>query len=163
MPASLNFRRIAFVVTLVAALVAIPAIASAATATTTRASLEGAGGYCQPFAGGTAPSLGKVQITTSTATDPGFHPVRVDIKVNANKLAAGDYQVWLVNLYRDDTGAVIGCGASQFSDALTVRQGHGAAFRGSVERYTGEYELQVYVGPIFGAGYGSSPAVVDVP
>ena len=48
--------------------------------------------------------------------------MKLDIKVGAGKLAAGSYDVWLVNLYRDDTGQVIGCSASQ-AGALTVKSG----------------------------------------
>ena len=162
MPTSLNVRRSVFVVALVAALVAIPAIASAATGTTTRADLTGVGRYCQPSSGGATSSLGRAQIVTSTATDPGFHPVHVDIKVGANTLARGSYQVWLVNLYRDDAGQVIGCSATPFAHALTAKRGP-STFHGSVERYTGEYELQIFIGPIGGPGYGTAPATVDVP
>jgi hypothetical protein len=91
MSASLNVRRSVIVIAVVAALVAIPAIASAATGTTTRASLTGMGGYCHD--GGTAGALGKVQIVTPTATDAGFHPVHVDIRVAPGKLTPGAYQV----------------------------------------------------------------------
>jgi hypothetical protein len=58
---------------------------------------------------------------------------------------------------------VVGCAASPLANSLTVESGSPIEFRGSVDRYTGEYELQVYVGPLCGPGYGSSPAVVDVP
>jgi hypothetical protein len=150
MSASLNVRRSVIVIAVVAALVAIP---SAATGTTTRASLTGMGGYCHD--GGTAGALGKVQIVTRPR-DAGFHPVHVDIRVAPGKLAPGAYQVWLVNLYRDDAGQVIGCSASPFANALTVKHGP-AVFHGSVDRYTGAYELQVFVGSILGPGYGTAP------
>ena len=127
--ASLNVRRTVFAAVLVTALVAIPAIASAATGTSIHANLAGGARYCQPFAATPSPSLGKAQIATTTATDPGFHPVKLDVKVGAGKLAAGSYDVWLVNLYRDDTGQVIGCSASQ-AGALTVKSGP-STFRGS--------------------------------
>ena len=65
--------------------------------------------------------------------------MKLDVKVGAGKLAAGSYDVWLVNLYRDDTGQVIGCSASQ-AGALTVKSGQ-STFRGSVSRYTGSYEV----------------------
>jgi hypothetical protein len=159
--ASLKVRRTVFAAVLVSALVAIPAIASAATATSIRENLAGGAGYCQPFAGTPTPSLGKAQIQTTSATEPGFHPVKLDIKVAAGKLAPGAYDVWLVNLYRDDAGQVIGCSASQ-AGALTVKGGP-STFRGSVSRYTGSYEVQVYVGPIWGPGYATPPATVDVP
>ena len=48
--ASLNVRRTVFAAVLVTALVAIPAIASAATGTSIHANLGGGSGYCQPFA-----------------------------------------------------------------------------------------------------------------
>jgi hypothetical protein len=161
MPASLKHRRTALAAALATALVAIPAIASAATGTTTHASIAGAAGYCQPSAPAPASSLGRVQIATAAATDPGFHSVRLDIKVGGGKLAAGSYDVWLVNLYRDAAGEVVGCSATQ-SGALTVKSGP-ATFRGSVSRYTGSYEVEVYVGPIWGPGYATAPVIVDVP
>jgi hypothetical protein len=159
--AYLNRRRTVFAAALVTALVAIPAIASAATGTSIRANLADGAGYCQPFGSTPSPSLGKAQIATTTATDPGFHAVKLDVKVGAGKLAAGSYDVWLVNLYRDDTGQVIGCSASQ-AGALTVKSGP-STFRGSVSRYTGSYEVQVFVGPIWGPGYATAPVTVDVP
>jgi hypothetical protein len=158
---SLNRRRTVFAAVLATALVAIPAIASAATGTSIRENLAGGAGYCQPFGSTPSPSLGKAQIATTTATDPGFHPVTLDVKVGAGKLAAGSYDVWLVNLYRDDAGQVIGCSASQ-AGALIVKSGP-STFRGSVSRYTGSYEVQVYVGPIWGPGYATAPVTVDVP
>jgi hypothetical protein len=157
---SLNRRRTVFAI-LATALVAIPAIASAATGTSIRENLAGGAGYCQPFGSTPSPSLGKAQIATTTATDPGFHPVTLDVKVGAGKLAAGSYDVWLVNLYRDDAGQVIGCSASQ-AGALIVKSGP-STFRGSVSRYTGSYEVQVYVGPIWAPGYATAPVTVDVP
>jgi len=159
--ASLTVRRTAFAAVLVSALVAIPAIASAATGTSIHANLGAGTSYCQPFAAAPAPSLGKAQIATTSATDPGFHPVKLDIRVGAGKLAAGSYDVWLVNLERDDTGQVVGCSASQ-AGALNVKSGQ-STFRGSVSRYTGSYEVQVYVGPIWGPGYATPPVTVNVP
>jgi hypothetical protein len=158
---SMNRRRTVFVAALVIALVAIPAFASAATGTSTHANLAGSAGYCQPFAPAPAPSLGRAQIATTAAADPGFHAVHLDIKVGGGKLGAGSYDVWLVNLYRDDAGQVIGCSATQ-AGAMTVKNGP-ATFRGAVERYTGRYEVQVYVGPIWGPGYATPPVTVDVP
>jgi len=159
--ASLNARRTVFAAVLVTALVAIPAIASAATGAAIHANLGGGSGYCQPFAATPVPSLGKAQIATTSATDPGFHAVKLDVKVGAGKLAAGSYPVWLVNLERDDTGEVIGCSASQ-AGALNVKNGQ-STFRGSVSRYTGSYEVQVYVGAVWGLGYATAPVTVDVP
>ncbi|MFL6005785.1 MAG: hypothetical protein ACJ744_06025 [Gaiellaceae bacterium] len=159
--ASLKTRRTVFAAALVTALVGIPAIASAATGASTRENLAGPAGYCQPFASAPAPSLGKAQIATTTATDPGFHPVTLDVRVGGGKLAAGSYGVWLVNLYRDDAGQIIGCSASQ-AGALTVKNGP-STFHGSVDRYTGRYEVQVYVGSIGGPGYATAPVTVDVP
>ena len=109
----------------------------------------------------TAP-VGNVQITTSPATSPGFHAVRVGIKIRGGQVPAGTYKVWLVNLYRDDTGQVIGCAASPLSSEMTVKNG-GVNFHAFADRYSGQYELKVYVGPIWGPGYGSSPSMVDVP
>jgi len=161
--ASLNRRSTVFAAALVTVLVAIPTIASAATGTgrSTHANLAGAASYCQPFASAPAPSLGRAQIATTAATDPGFHAVHLDIKVGGGKLGAGSYDVWLVNLYRDDAGEVIGCSATQAGE-LTVKNGP-ATFRGAVDRYTGSYEVQVYVGPIWGPGYATPPVTVDVP
>jgi hypothetical protein len=147
----------------VSAFLVIPAVAYAAKVTTTRADLAGVGGYCQYYGATPAPAVGKVQIATSPATSPGFHSVRVDVKIRAGQLQDGSYPVWLVNLYRDDAGQVIGCAASRFADPVTVTSGSPIKFRGSVDRYSGQYELQVYVGPIWGPGYGSSPATIDVP
>lgn len=151
------------VIALASAFLVIPAVAYAAKVTTTRADLAGVGGYCQYNGATHAPAVGKVQIATSPATSPGFHSVRVDVKVRAGQLQDGSYPVWLVNLYRDDAGQVIGCAASRFADPVTVTRGSPINFRGSVDRYSGQYELQVYVGPIWGPGYGSSPATIDVP
>src|SRR3954453_12118338 len=121
--ASFTARRSAFAIAIVLASLAIPALAYAATSpATTRAALAGSAGYCQSY-DTTAPSkasVGNVQITTSSATSPGFHPVRVGIKVRAGQVPAGTYKVWLVNLYRDDTGQVIGCAASPLSSEMTV-------------------------------------------
>jgi len=161
MLASLKTRRTVFAAALVTALVAIPAIASAATGASTRENLAAQAGYCQAFASAPAPSLGKAQIATTAATEPGFHPVTLDVRVAGGKLPAGSYDVWLVNLYRDDAGEVIGCSATQ-AGALTVKNGS-ATFRGSVDRYTGQYELQVYVGSIGGPGYATHPITVEVP
>jgi hypothetical protein len=148
----------------VAALLAIPAIASAAGGgSTTRADLSNVGGYCQSYQPAGAGAIGKVQIAAPAATSPGFHQVEVDIKIRGGKIPAGTYQVYLVNLYRDATGQIMGCAASPFPNALTVKGGGPANFRGSVDRYTGQYELQLYIGPIWGPGYGTSPQIVDVP
>lgn len=155
--------RTIFAIALVSAFLAIPAVAHATKGQTTRAELAGAG-YCQYYdSTAAAAPVGKVQIATSSAWAPGFHSVRVDIKVRAGQLPAGSYQVWLVNLYRDEAGQVIGCAASPFANPMTVEAGSSVNFRGSVDRYSGEYELQVYVGPIWGPGYGTSPLIVDVP
>jgi hypothetical protein len=154
--------RSVFAIALVSAFLAIPALAYAAKGTTARADLAGLGGYCQYYDAAAA-AVGKVQIATSPAASPGFHSVRVDIKIRAGQVLAGSYQVWLVNLYRDEAGQVIGCAASPFATPMTVTSGSPIAFRGSVDRYSGEYELQVYVGPIWGPGYATSPAIVDVP
>ena len=151
------------VIALLSAFLVIPAVAYAARPATTHADLAGLAGYCQSYGATTAPAVGKVEIATSPATSQGFHSVRVNIKVRAKQLLAGSYQVWLVNLYRDDAGEVIGCAASPLAVPMTVKSGSPVDFHGSVDRYSGKYELQVYVGPIFGAGYGSAPAIVDVP
>lgn len=154
-----------FAVTLAAAALAVPAFASAAKAPATVTDLSNAAGYC-PTGGTNAPTgatVGKVSLTAPSATTEGFHPVAIDVKVKAGKLAAGSYDVYLVNLYRDDTGQVIGCSASTFGPKLTVKSGHPSEFKGSADRYTGQYELEVYVGQILGAGYSSAPATVDVP
>jgi hypothetical protein len=155
--------RSAFAIVLVSAFLVIPALAYAAKGTTIRAELAGPAGYCQYYDGAAAATVGKVQIATSPAATPGFHAVRVDIKMRPGQLPAGSYQVWLVNLYRDDAGQVIGCVASPFAKPMTVKSGGPIDFRGSIDRYSGEYELQVYVGPIWGPGYGTSPVIVDVP
>ena len=160
-------RRSTIAAALVAAFLAIPAVAYAARGTTTRADLTGAG-YCDHYDAGTVAAVGKVQITTTSAATEGFHPVKVDVKIRGGQLPAGSYQVWLVNLYRDDAGTVVGCSASPVADGMTVKAS-GADFHGSVDRYTGQYELQVYVGSIpgtgsgpAGSGAGTSPVVVDV-
>jgi len=155
-------KRSTLAIAVVTAFLAIPAIAYAATANTTRADLKGAG-YCRQDAGGAGTAVGKVQITTTSATSEGFHPVKVDIKLRGGQLSPGSYDVWLVSLYRDDAGTVVGCSASPVNNGLTVKGGGGVDFHGTADRYTGEYELQVYVGPISGQGYGTTPAVVDVP
>ena len=155
--------RSVFAIALVSAFFAIPAIAYAAKGTTTRVDLAGPAGYCQYYDAAAAPAVGKVQIATSSAASPGFHSVRVDIKMHADQVLAGSYQVWLVDLYRDDAGQVIGCAASPLANPITVKNGRPIGFHGSVDRYSGEYELQVYVGQIWGPGYGTSPALVDVP
>jgi hypothetical protein len=154
-----------FAIAIVSAFLVIPAVAYAAKATTTRADLAGPAGYCQNYdaTAPTAPAVGKAQIETSPAATQGFHSVRVNIRARANQVQAGSYQVWLVNLYRDDAGQVIGCAASPLANPLTVKSGHPIDFRGSADRYSGRYELQVYVGPIWGPGYGTSPVTVDVP
>jgi hypothetical protein len=156
--------RTVFTVAFASALLAVPAIASAAKAPALRVDLGGPATYC-PSGGPSAPtsSVGNAQLTTDTATSPGFHPVNVDVKVRGGKLAAGSYQVWLVELYRDDTGAVMGCSAAPFSGSLVVKGGAPAEFRGSVDRYTGQHELQIFVGSLEGAGYGSAASLVDVP
>jgi hypothetical protein len=155
--------RTVFAITVVAAFLSVPALAYAARGTTTRADLAGPAGYCWNYDGAAGAAIGKVQIATSPASSSGFHPVRVDIKMHADRIPAGSYQVWLVNLYRDEAGQVIGCAASPFANPLTVESGSSIDFRGSLDRYTGEYDLQVYVGPIWGPGYGTSPLTVDVP
>lgn len=151
-----------FVIALVSAFLAVPAIAYAARTPAAHADLAGASGYCSNATGAGA-AVGKVQIATSPQASPGFHPVRVDIKIRAGQIPAGSYDVWLVNLYRNDAGEVIGCAASPLANPLTARSGHPTDFRGSVDRYSGEYELQVYVGSLWGPGYGSAPAILDVP
>jgi hypothetical protein len=160
-------RRSTIAAALVAAFLAIPAVAYAARGTTTRADLTGAG-YCDHYDAGAVAAVGKVQITTTSPATEGFHPVTVDVKIRGGQLPVGSYQVWLVNLYRDDAGTVVGCSASPVADGLTVKAS-GADFHGSVDRYTGQYELQVYVGSIpgtgsgpAGSGAGTSPVVVDV-
>jgi hypothetical protein len=164
-----SFRRLpggarsAFAIVLVSAFLVIPALAYAGKGTTTRADLAGLTGYCQYYDGAAAETVGKVQIATSPAASQGFHSVRVAIKMRADQVPSGSYQVWLVSLYRDDAGQVIGCAASPFANPLTVKSGRPIDFRGSVDRYSGEYELQVYVGPIWGPGYATSPESVDVP
>ena len=163
--ASFTARRSAFAIAIVAASLAIPALAYAATfPATTRADLAGSAGYCQSYDTNTvtSPPVGNVQITTSPATSPGFHAVRVGIKVRPGQVPAGTYPVWLVNLYRDDSGQVIGCAASALSSEMTVKTG-GVNYHGFADRYSGQYELKVYVGPIWGPGYASSPSLVDVP
>ncbi len=155
--------RSVFAIALVSAFMAIPALAYAANGTTTRANLAGPSGYCQHYDAAPAATVGKVQIVTSPAESQGFHSVRVNIKLSAGQVPAGSYPVWLVNLYRDDAGQVIGCAASPLANPITVKNGRPIGFHGSVDRYSGEYELQVYVGQIWGPGYGTSPALVDVP
>jgi hypothetical protein len=163
MSTTFNFRpfKAASVVALV--LFAIPAIAIAGTGSSTRANLAGQSGYCRGFAEPGSPALGKVQLYTGSAATAGFHDVRVDIKLNPGKLSAGTYDVYLVNLYRDGTGQVVGCSASPLSSAMTVEGNGQTDFHATATRYTGEYELQVYVGPIGGPGYATAPATVDVP
>src|SRR3954447_24321924 len=78
--ASLNRRRTVFAAALVTTLVAIPAIASAATGTSIHANVADGAGYCQPFGSTPSPSLGKAQIATTTATDPGFQAVNLNIR-----------------------------------------------------------------------------------
>ena len=159
--AAFTFRpRLAVAIVLVAAFFVVPAIAVAGK--TTRTDLLGSTGYCQSFDPSGGAAVGKAQITAPTATSPGFHPVRVDLSIRGNQLQPGDYPVWLVSIYRDDTGQVIGCSASGLANTLTVKSGAPVSFHGSADRYTGHYELQVYVGPIFGPGYGSAPVAVDV-
>ena len=156
--------RSAFAIVLVSAFLVIPALAYAAKGPTTRAELAGPAGYCQDYNGSApAASVGRVQIATSQADSPGFHPVRVDIKLRAGQVPPGSYQVWLVNLYRDDAGQVMGCAATPFEHPMTVKSGRSIDYRGAIDRYSGEYEVQVYVGPIWGPGYGTSPVSVDVP
>ena len=89
--------------------------------------------------------------------------VHVDLHVRAHRIPPGSYQIWLVNLYRDDSGDVIGCSASPFDDLVTVGNGAPVDFHGSIARFSGDYELQVYLGPISGPGYASSPTTVTVP
>jgi hypothetical protein len=154
-----------FAAALAAAALAVPAFAAAAKAPATVTELSNASGYC-PTGGTNAPTgtaVGKASLAAASATSEGFHPVSVDVRVRAGKLAAGTYDVYLVNLYRDDAGQVIGCSATAFAQQLTVKSGHAAEFKGSSDRYTGQYELEVYVGQILGAGYSSAPASVDVP
>lgn len=163
---SVKFRRShVFAVALAAAALAVPAFAAAAKAPVTVTDLAGSAGLCQT--GGTntptGPTVGKVSLAAPSASSEGFHPVAVDVKVKANKLAAGSYDVYLVNLYRDaDTGDVIGCSASELAQQLTVKSGRGAEVKGSADRYTGQYEFQVYVASS-SADYSSAPANVDVP
>jgi hypothetical protein len=126
-------------------------------------SLVGPTGYCQNYDLSAGTAVGKVQITTSTAVSPGFHPVSVDIRLGDRSIPSGIYQVWLVDLNRDGSGHVIGCAASPFDNVLTVETGRQTRFSGSVDLYTARYELQVFVGPIWGPGYATSPAKVDVP
>lgn len=158
-----SFRRIRSVVASVAvlALFAIPAIAVAGTGSSARTTLQGAG-YCQDSSLSASRSVGKVQLSTTTAASPGFHDVNVDIKVAPRTLAAGTYDVYLVNLYRDDSGQIVGCSASPLSSAMTVKSNRWVDFHGTASRYTGRYELEVYVGPIWGPGYASAPATIDV-
>ena len=167
MPATFDVRRFrsTFAMVLVSAFLVIPAVAYAAKGPTTRADLAGPAGYCQYYDSTSAPAapVGRVQIATSTAASPGFHPVKVDIKLRADQVPAGSYQVWLVNLYRDDAGQVIGCAATPFANHMTVKSGRSIDFRGAVDRYSGEYEVQVFVGAIWGPGYSTSPVSVDVP
>ena len=92
---------------------------------------------------------------------PGFHPVWVDLRMRGGALPAGS--VWLVDVHRDDAGRVVGRAASPFAGPLVVGSRGPAEFHASVERYTGEHELQVYVGPNLGPGYGTRPALVEVP
>ena len=154
--------RSVFAIAIVSAFFLVPAVAYAGKGTTTRADLIGSTGYCQYFDGAAAPAVGKVQIATSPAASAGLHSVRVNIKLRAGQISAGSYQVWLLNIYRDEAGQVSGCAASPLGGLLTVGRG-GVEFNGSVDRYSGQYELQVYVGPIWGPGYGTAPALVDVP
>jgi len=159
-----SFRRIrgAAATTAALALFAIPAIAIAGNGSSTRATLAGPGGYCQGSSLSGSSAVGKVQLSTTTATTPGFHDVQVDIKVSPGTLQAGTYDVYLVNLYRDDSGAIVGCSASPLSSAMTVKSNRWVDFHGTATRYTGEYEFQVFVGAIGGAGYASAPATLDV-
>jgi hypothetical protein len=154
-------RRV-LLVALASTLLALAAFAGSANAATTRGDLGGQTGFCPYGTAALGAAVGKGQITTTTATSPGFHSVRVDVKLRAHQVPAGTYQVSLVNLYRDDAGEVSGCSATSLASPLTVGNG-GVDFHGSVTRYTGSYELQVYVGPIFGLGYATAPALVDVP
>jgi len=124
--------------------------------------LAGPAGYCQYYDATAGPVVGKVHIATSSAEAPGFHPVSVDNKLRGGQRPAGSYQVCLVDVYRDVAGQVVGCAAAPFANQMTVASGP-ADFRGSVDLYTGAYELQVYVGPIWGPGFGTAPATVDVP
>ena len=165
MSTSFSFRGVRGVaaVALGLALFAIPAIAIAGNGSSAHANLAGPGGYCQNANPPASPSIGRVQLSAATATSPGFHSVNVNIRVASGKLAAGTYDVYLVNLYRDATGQITGCSASAVSNRLTVKNNGTADFHGTATRYTGEYELQVYVGPIWGPGYASAPATVDVP
>ena len=154
-----------FAAALAAATLAVPAFAAAAKAPATVTDLSGAAGYC-PTGGTNAPTgatVGRASLAAASATSEGFHPVSVGVKVKAGKLAAGSYDVYLVNLYRDDAGQVVGCSATAFAQQLTVKNGHAAEFKGSASRYTVQYELEVYVGQILGGGYSSAPASVDVP
>ena len=113
-------KRSTLAIAVVTAFLVIPAIAYAATAGTTRADLKGAG-YCLGYGGGAGTAVGKVQITTASAASEGFHPVKVDVKIRGGQLSPGSYEVWLVNLYRDDAGTVVGCAASPVSTGLTVK------------------------------------------
>jgi len=153
-----------FAVTVAAAALAVPAFAAAAKAPATTSDLSGTAGYCQTGSIGapTGSPLGKVTLTAPTATSAGVHQVSVGVKARAGKLAPGTYDVYLVNVYRDDTGQIVGCSASALAQQLTVTSGRPTDFQGSADRYTGHYELQVYVGSIFAAGYSSTPAAVDV-
>src|SRR5689334_5870973 len=99
-------KRSTLAIAVVTAFLAIPAIAYAATANTTRADLKGAG-YCRQYDGGAGTAVGKVQITTTAAASEGFHPVKVDVKIRGGQLAPGSYDVSLVSVYRDDAGTVV--------------------------------------------------------
>jgi hypothetical protein len=150
-------------VAFVSALLLVPAIAIAAKGPPPPADLSGPAGYCQDYDAAAGRAVGTARITTSPTGSPGFHPVWVDLRIRGGKLPAGSYQVWLVDVYRDDSGSVVGCAASPFTDPLVVSNRGPTDFHGSVDRYSGEHELQVYVGPILGPGYGTAPALVDVP
>src|SRR5580765_1002517 len=163
--ASFTVRRSVVATAIASAFLAIPTLAfAAASSTTTRADLAGSEGFCEFYDSNTltSPTVGNVQIATSQASSPGFHAVNIAINIRPGQVPAGAYDIWLVNLYRDDAGQVTGCAASPLPNQMTVKGGR-VSFRGSAERYTGEYELQVYIGPLSGPGYGSAPSTVYVP
>ena len=90
-------------------------------------------------------------------------PVSVKIKVRANKLPAGSYEVYVVDRYRDETGQVIGCSATPLGQALQVNAGSQTDYQGSLDRFRGHYDVQVCIGQLSGAGILSAPAAIDVP
>ena len=93
-----------FAATVAAAALAVPAFAAAAKAPATTTNLSGTAGYCQTGGTGapTGPALGSATLTAPAATSAGVHQVSVGVKARANKLAPGTYDVYLVNIFRDD-------------------------------------------------------------